>query len=190
MPVEGWDFCWFDGRATEPHGVTPTQDPLAGRRCDRCRHGRRRGVRLGARARLSLPTSASGERTLGAQPGCPSPPQPIGVRVVHVSEEAPLPCRDGSFDLVVSRHPVRTDWAEVARILRPGGGYLSQQVGAGSSKELTDLLTGPQPGGEARKTTSAIAGAEGAGLEIRDLRRRRCRSSSSTSGPSFISCPR
>jgi hypothetical protein len=35
----------------------------------------------------------------------------FGARVLHVSDNAPLPFGDRSFDLVVSRHPVRTDWA-------------------------------------------------------------------------------
>lgn len=43
---------------------------------------------------------------------------PLGVAVVA----------DEAFDLVVSRHPVTVWWEEIARVLRPGGTYLSQQV--------------------------------------------------------------
>ncbi|MEK8105120.1 methyltransferase domain-containing protein [Micromonospora sp. M12] len=34
----------------------------------------------------------------------------VGATVVAVAPDRPLPFRDASFDLVVSRHPVRTDW--------------------------------------------------------------------------------
>ena len=60
---------------------------------------------------------------------------PYGGRVV---ESALLPFRAGAFDLVVSRHPVRTDWPAIARVLRDGGVYLSQQIGAGSNRAGRD----------------------------------------------------
>ena len=54
---------------------------------------------------------------------------PRGVTVVADRDEPPLPFADGVFDLVVSRHPVHTWWAEIARVLAPGGTYLSQGSG-------------------------------------------------------------
>lgn len=90
--------------------------------------------------------------------------------MAQVGDDEPFPFSDGAFDLVVSRHPVRTDWREVARVLRPAGTCLSQQVGAGSNKELSDFLMGPQPVGNARKVITAVNAAESAGLEIRGLR--------------------
>jgi hypothetical protein len=71
---------------------------------------------------------------------------------------------------VVSRHPVVTLWDEVARVLEPGGTYLSQQVGAGSNRELTDFLMGPQPVSGRRSPDRARSSAEAAGLEVVDLR--------------------
>jgi SAM-dependent methyltransferase len=70
------------------------------------------------------------------------------------------------FDLVISRHPVVTPWAEIARVLRPGGTYFSQQIGAGTNRELTDFMMGPQPVGEARSVDRARADAVAAGLEV------------------------
>ena len=89
---------------------------------------------------------------------------------VNADDEAGLPFRSGSFDLAVSRHPVSTNWAEIARVLRPGGTYLSQQVGAGSNRELTDFMLGPQPVSPARNTERAVAEAEAAGLTVTGLR--------------------
>ena len=57
----------------------------------------------------------------------------LGATVAEVDDLADLPFPVESFDLVVSRHPVEVRWAEIARVLRPGGRYLSQQIGAGSA---------------------------------------------------------
>ncbi|MGA1836121.1 class I SAM-dependent methyltransferase [Herbiconiux sp. 11R-BC] len=88
--------------------------------------------------------------------------------VVQVSPDAPLPFAEGRFDLVTSRHPVRTDWPEVARVLRPGGAFLSQQVAAGSNRGLYEFLMGPQPLGEnhERSLESLVRGAQAAGLRV------------------------
>ena len=71
---------------------------------------------------------------------------------------------------MVSRHPVITVWPEIARVLRPGGSYLSQQIGAGSNRELIDYMMGPQAVGQARSIRRMVAQAEAAGLFVTDLR--------------------
>ena len=43
-------------------------------------------------------------------------------------------------------------------MLRPGGTYLSQQIGAGTNRELTDFMMGPKPVNEGRSAASAAAG--------------------------------
>ena len=54
---------------------------------------------------------------------------PLGVEVVRsaVSDTAPMPFRDGEFDLVLNRH-AQFNPSEVARVLSPGGTFLTQQV--------------------------------------------------------------
>ncbi|MEV1147769.1 methyltransferase domain-containing protein, partial [Micromonospora sp. NPDC049799] len=94
----------------------------------------------------------------------------IGGHVVAVTPGAPLPFRDAAFDLVVSRHPVRTDWAETARVLRPGGTFLSQQIGPGTVRELSEAILGPLPPPTERHPERAVADAEAAGLRVVDLR--------------------
>lgn len=69
----------------------------------------------------------------------------LAVTVSEVADDTDLPFGAGCFDLVVSRHPVVTVWPEVARVLRPSGVYLSQQVGVGSNQELIEAMMGPQP---------------------------------------------
>jgi SAM-dependent methyltransferase len=172
VPVAGWDFSWFDGRATE-------QRPSWG-------YARLMGERM-ARAYRAVDLQTGGGEVLARVPATPPvlvategwPPnaalarqrlEPRGAVVVEVGEDEDLPFADGSFDLVVSRHPVTVRWAEIARVLAPGGTYLSQQVGAGSLRELIDFLMGPQPVSPVRDPQRARAGATRTGLTVVDLR--------------------
>lgn len=103
--------------------------------------------------------------------------RPRGVAVVAVAEDDPLPFADGAFDLVVSRHPVRPHWDEIARVLQPGGTYFAQHVGPSSAFELVEYFLGPQPDGVrgARHPDRERAAAEAAGLDVVDLRAERLR---------------
>jgi len=172
VPLEGWDFSWFEGRATE-------ERPRWG-------YSRLLGERM-ARAAAALDIQTGGGEVLARIPHPPPvlvateswPPnipvarrnlRPLGAAVVAAAGEGGLPFRGESFDLVVSRHPVTVAWPEIARVLRPGGTYLSQQVGAGSNRELTDFMMGPQPVDPARSAQVAVAGAQAAGLAVAGLR--------------------
>lgn len=73
--------------------------------------------------------------------------EPLGIEVIDHdadSSDAPLPCDDRSFDLVLCRHHA-FDAREVARVLSPGGAFLTQQVGSGDLEELRTIfgLTAP-----------------------------------------------
>jgi SAM-dependent methyltransferase len=94
---------------------------------------------------------------------------PLGATVVAVDDDADLPFPADSFDLVVSRHPVQTRWDEIARVLTPGGTFLSQMVGAGSVRELTDAMMGPQTPSRSRSRRRAADRAEAAGLVVDEL---------------------
>jgi SAM-dependent methyltransferase len=172
VPVEGWDFSWFEGRATE-------ERPPWG-------YARLIGARM-AQAAAGLDIQTGGGEVLATIPMPPPllaateswPPNvalarqrlaPLGGTVAEVADDAPLPFADEAFDLVVSRHPVITVWPEIARVLRPGGSYLSQQIGAGSNRELIDYMMGPQAVGQARSIRRMVAQAEAAGLFVTDLR--------------------
>ncbi|GIJ24939.1 methyltransferase type 11 [Micromonospora qiuiae] len=171
-PVEGWAFDWLAGRATE-------ERPPWG-------YARLMAARM-ASADAALDIDTGGGEVLAEVPHPPRllaateawPPNvpvarvnlaPIRARVVAVSADAPLPFRDAAFDLVVSRHPVRTDWPEVARVLRPGGTFLSQQIGPGSVRELSEAILGPLPPPAHRHPERAVAAARAAGLAVVDLR--------------------
>ncbi|HEY2281412.1 MAG TPA: methyltransferase domain-containing protein [Streptosporangiaceae bacterium] len=100
---------------------------------------------------------------------------PLGARVVAVpGPDSDLPFPDAAFDLVTSRHPVRVRWDEVARVLKPGGSYFSQDVGHPSVGELTEYMMGPRPAAAPdqpnRDPKWSVLSAEQAGLAVTDLR--------------------
>lgn len=178
VSVEGWDFSWLDGRATE-------ERPSWG-------YQRLIGERL-PRASAALDVQTGGGEVLAGVPELPPlmvategwPPNvakatrllhPRGVAVVADADEPPLPFADAAFDLVVSRHPVRAWWDEIARVLRPGGTYLSQEVGPASVFELVEYFLGPLPEARRkRRPEDARAAAVRAGLDVVDLRSERLR---------------
>ncbi|MEU7121925.1 class I SAM-dependent methyltransferase [Streptomyces zaomyceticus] len=173
-PVEGWDFSWLEGRATE-------QRPSWG-------YQRMMGERM-ARASAALDIQTGGGEVLAGVPKLPPlvvateswPPNvakatrllhPLGAVVVADEDEPPLPFADEAFDLVVSRHPVTVWWQEIARVLAPGGTYFSQQVGPASVFELVEYFLGPQPEEvrRSRHPDDARREAEAAGLEVVEVR--------------------
>jgi SAM-dependent methyltransferase len=174
VSVDGWDFSWLDGRATEQRPSWGYQRLMAARLAT-------------AQAALDIQTGG-GEVLAGAERLPPVmaateswPPnlakatrllRPRGVVVVAGSDEPPLPFADNAFDLVTSRHPVRAHWPEIARVLEPGGTYLSQEVGPRSVAEVTEYFMGPQSEESlsARDPDRARAAAENAGLDVVDLR--------------------
>jgi SAM-dependent methyltransferase len=179
-PVEGWDFSWFAGRATEERPPWGYARLL----------GQRMAALAGVPDAAALDLQTGGGEVLASIPAAPPvlvatecwPPNvevarrilaPLGARVVAMADElGDLPLPDASFDLVVSRHPVGVRWDEVARVLKPGGTYFSQDVGAGSVGELTEFMMGPQPAddGPTRDPKWTVRDATAAGLEVVDLR--------------------
>ncbi|CAM4120761.1 class I SAM-dependent methyltransferase [Kibdelosporangium persicum] len=178
-PTEGWDFSWFEGRATEARPSWGYQRSMAERMAV-------------ASAALDIQTGG-GEVLAGIAkrpPLCVAteawPPNvakatallhPLGTVVVADPQEPPLPFADGAFDLVVSRHPVRAYFDEIARVLRPGGTYFAQHVGPASVFELIEFFLGPQSeeSRNSRHPDRERAEAEAAGLEIVDVRTERLR---------------
>lgn len=176
VSVDGWDFSWLDGRASE-------ERPPWG-------YARLMGDRM-ARASVALDIQTGGGEvlatasvlppvTVATESWAPNLARaravlgPRGVTVVADRDEPPLPFVDKVFDLVVSRHPVCAWWVEIARVLAPGGTYLSQEVGPGSVFELVEYFFGPQSS-EGRDPVRAKAAAEAAGLDVVDLRTARLR---------------
>ncbi|MEU7717845.1 methyltransferase domain-containing protein [Streptomyces tibetensis] len=221
VPTQGWDFSWFEGRATEARpswGYAVSMAERLGRASAVLDLQTGGGEVLDfALARVAhdatvkntpdadthpisdadaiAEADATGQGNAGVAALKPPlltlategwPPnvaratallRPRGVGVVAVADDAPLPFADGAFDLVVSRHPVRPQWDETARVLRPGGTYFAQHVGPGSVFELVEHFLGPQPDDvrSARHPDRERADAEAAGLDVVGLRAERLR---------------
>ncbi len=177
-PIDGWDFSWLDGRATEERPSWGYQRLMSQRLA-------------AASAGLDIDTGG-GEVLAGAEVFPPTmvateswPPNaalattllhPRGVVVVATRDEPHLPFADEAFDLVTSRHATVVRWAEIFRVLRPGGSYLAQQIGPATMRELFEFFLGPQPAkwAELQPDTQAER-ARAAGLQVVQMRMERMR---------------
>ncbi|MGI5324337.1 class I SAM-dependent methyltransferase [Actinomadura nitritigenes] len=177
-PVDGWDFSWLAGRATEQRPSWGYQRLMSGRL---------------AHATAALDLQTGGGEVLAEAAALPPtmvateawPPNvakatrllhPRGAAVVVHPGEPPLPFADGAFDLVTSRHPAVVEWAEIARVLAPGGTYFAQHVGPASVFEVTEYFLGPQPEARGKRDPEIeSANARAAGLDVVDLRTERLR---------------
>jgi SAM-dependent methyltransferase len=175
VPLGGFDFSWFEGRATEQRpswgylGLASQAIGTVGSVLDVETGGGEVFGQALERA-PSLPVVVAATETWTPNLAFASRRlKRFGALVVRTPERGPLPFATGSFELVISRHPVAPDWTEIARVLAPGGTYLSQQVGESSNRELYERLMGPQPGGTSRSARRARDEAESAGLQVTRL---------------------
>ena len=132
QPFSGWDFSYLDGRMIEE------QAPWS--------YSARAAELMRQAASVIDLDTGGGERFLKLRDHWPKkvvateeyPPNfklaserlvPLGVRVIDVrlTDSDPMPFADGEFDLVLNRH-AGFNPKEVARILAPGGAFLTQQV--------------------------------------------------------------
>lgn len=168
QPFIGWDFSYLDGRMIEEQPPWSYTERACALMAD-------------AGSLLDMDTGG-GERLLGMRPHWPSkvvateeyPPNfklatdrltPLGVRVVNVCwDDKPLPFADGEFDLVLNRHAAFAA-DEVARILRTGGSFLTQQVHGLWAHDLLAAFDASPQWPDATPATY-LPQLEGAGLAI------------------------
>lgn len=90
---------------------------------------------------------------------------PLGIDFRPGDGKGKLPFDDDSFDMVINRHG---DFyaEEIYRVLKPGGLFITQQVGAENDRELVELLCGETPVPFPDQYLSIAAGKfEAAGFE-------------------------
>jgi SAM-dependent methyltransferase len=177
-PIDGWDFSWLEGRATEERPSWGYQRQMSERLAS-------------AGAALDIQTGG-GEVLAGATTFPPTmaateswPPNVAratkllharGVVVVAAADKPPLPFAVEAFDLVISRHPVTVWWTEIARVLQPGGAYFAQHVGPATASKLVDYFLGPQPTARSKRDPNAeSAEARTAELEMVNMQTERLR---------------
>jgi SAM-dependent methyltransferase len=136
----GWDFSFLNGRLIE----APLPWDYRQIAWERSRHagalldiGTGGGEFLSGLAPLPRLTLAS-ENYPPNVPIAAARLLPLGAPVVW-AYEMQLPFADGSFDLIINRHAGYSE-AEVFSLLRPGGRYLTQQVGGRNQFELNAWL--------------------------------------------------
>ena len=177
VPIEGWDFSWLDGRATEQRPSWGYQRLLGGRlAASKAALDVQTGggeVLAGAGAENFPPTLVATEGWLPNLAKATTLLHPLGAVVVADDAEPPLPFADGAFDLVTSRHPVTVHWSEIARVLTPGGTYFAQHVGSGTNVEISEYFLGPLDPGERRHHEVEAEQARRSGLEIVQCRNER-----------------
>jgi SAM-dependent methyltransferase len=179
-PFVGWDFSWL-GRRLVTTPPSWNYDSVVTERAyetpDLLDMGTGGGEWLAA-----LPYRPP--RTVATEAWDPNVPvanarlRPLGVAVVHV-ERAPdnasqvvnesrgsLPFRTGSFHLVTNRHAAFVA-AEVARVMIPGGRFITQQGGAGT-EDFNRLLGLPLPPPSPRPwgLPLAVSQIAASGLEV------------------------
>jgi SAM-dependent methyltransferase len=176
VPVEGWDFSWFEGRASEERPSWGYSQLLS----TRLAHASTvLDIQTGGGEVLAYvlshmdPVPAVMVATESWPPNVAVAKRNLAryaVSVTHVVDEEKLPFPDSYFEFIVSRHPTTINWLEIERLLQPGATYLSQQVGPGTNRELTEFLMGTQPISAARSPELAVQDATALGLTLVDLR--------------------
>jgi len=170
-PFRGWDLSHIYDRWTEEHPPWSYADLAR-----EALRGARSAVDLGTGGgeRLSALADAFPERMFATEAYDPNVEiararlEPLGVTVVQYASAdvvgGPLPFAYGSLDAVLDRHE-SYDAREVARVLAPGGRFVTQQVDGRDKPDLLErfALTPAFP-----EVTLApfVAAAERAGLVI------------------------
>lgn len=70
---------------------------------------------------------------------CKSKLLSLGIDFQQADGSGPLPFQDQSFDMVINRHG-SFHAGEIARVLKTGGFFITEQVGAENDRELVELL--------------------------------------------------
>ena len=169
QPFQGWDFSYLDGRMIEH------QPPWS--------YLERAAELMGSATSVLDLDTGGGERFLELRPYWPGriaatenyPPNarlahqrlsPLGVKVLEAAstESAALPFAKGAFDLVLNRNS-SFNASELARVLTPGGRFLTNQV---HGLTLSDLLAvfGASPQWPLASAERYVPLLEAAGLTI------------------------
>ena len=184
-PVAGWDFSWLNARSVTTGLPWSYRDEVSSR--------------MAAAAALLDMGTGGGEwlsalsprpaRTVATECWPPNVPvagrrlHPLGVGVVQAAgapdnmaadrggpDDGSLPFRDAAFGMVINRHEA-FDAGEVARVLAPGGRFVTQQVDYHSDDDLLRLLGVAVPAQPDSWLPLAERQVAGAGLTIAVARR-------------------
>lgn len=140
--IRGWDFSHLRGRYTVETGLPWDYRQLV-------RQHLREDLELldcdtgGGEFLLSLghPYHRTAA-TEGYPPNaalCRETLSPLGIRFRECRDPSRIPFADGSFDLILNRHGSFHP-GELRRLLRPGGLFLTEQVGENNDRDLVEMV--------------------------------------------------
>jgi SAM-dependent methyltransferase len=145
--IHGWDFSHIDGRYTE-------QDDLPWNYRALIEEYLRPDMKImdidtgGGEFLLSLNHPHGNTAAMENYPPnvelCQEVLLPLGIDFRPSDGKGELPFDDGSFDMVINRHG-DFNAEEIYRVLKSGGFFITQQVGAENDRELVELLCGKTP---------------------------------------------
>ncbi len=171
QPFSGWDFSRLDGRMSadgEPWDY-PRRAAELMRGADSALDMETGGGEVLLSMRDALPPKMTA--TEGYAPNIKlarARLSPLGVEVVEhdAARAARLPFADGEFDLVINRHG-EFDAREVARVLRNGGAFLTQQTSGMWAWDL-QAAVGARPQTPDVSAAKFVPLLEDAGLAVTD----------------------
>lgn len=170
-PFTGWDFSHVHGRLTEEalswdyEKMVRELLPQAGTLLDMGTGG---GEFLSSLSPLPPDTWT----TEGYAPNIPiarARLTPLGVKVIEVKADDHLPLDDETFTHIINKHE-SYDAGEVYRILKPGGTFLTQQVGGENDDDINRALDAPLMKYTDWDLAHAVKVLKRAGLTIIDQR--------------------
>ncbi len=145
QPFSGWDFSYLAGRRETIRPQVTWEYTGLVRDAIRDVDSLLDMDTGGGEFLLSLqplpPRTAATESYLPNVPVAKQNLEPLGVRVVAPESDDHLPFPDAYFDLIINRHGAFSA-SEIARTLRAGRRFITQQVGGQTNARLHELLEG------------------------------------------------
>lgn len=168
--MTGWDFSYIEGRFSSEEEALPWDMTAV---INRYRRASDRLLDIdtgGGEYLLSLGHShVLTSATEGYPPNvelCRKKLGALGIDFREMSDYGHMPFPDGSFDIVTDRHG-GYDAGELFRVLKPGGIFITQQVGEDNDRELVEmLLPGTPKSFEGHCLKRCAAELENAGFDV------------------------
>ena len=169
-PFQGWDFNYLTGRFSE---AKPEWDYAAQAATIVRRSQDILDIDTGGGEFLSSLAPFPGRATAveGYAPNLAVAGrrlEPLGVPVLQADAASHLPFEDGVFDLVLNRHGA-IQCAEIHRVLKRGGVFLTQQVGGDNLADLMDRF-GVNPAWPANTPDQVSRQLRALGFDIQEAR--------------------